>query len=226
MSGVKCYRISPAKINWSHTGNSSRLARELFVSTLVRLQEHQATAASDFQIPVNTLLLLSAGVLTFSNGDQLTIGDLYWNTVPDVSVSLAAGTTVYTIETLQGTGSGMASQRIRSATLPWENFDDPAGRPTQPVQVLLDGEVSALRTRFDPEYTAGEHWHDFDTLYFISDGSMQFGDEGWFELGDIRAVHGGHSYGPERPGTLGVEFVLISLGGPVALHWSDLEPPP
>ena len=90
----------------------------------------------------------------------------------------------------------------------------------------LSTSVSALRTRFDATFIAGEHWHDFDTLYFISDGRMQFGDEGWFDRGDIRAVHGGHSYGPERPGTEGVEFILVSVGGPVVLHWSDLEPPP
>ena len=37
---------------------------------------------------------------------------------------------------------------------------------------------------------------------------------------------GGYSYGPEEPGGDGVEFVLVSVGGSVALHWADLEPAP
>lgn len=115
---------------------------------------------------------------------------------------------------------------INASDRPWQDFEDPAGRPTQPVQVLLDGNLSALRTRFVPTYEAGEHWHDFDTLYFITQGDMQFGNEGQYHTGDIRHVRGGFSYGPEKPGPDGVEFVLLSLGGPVALHWADLTPAP
>ena len=171
--------------------------------------------------------LLTAGSLAGQDGEVLEQGDLYWCSSDSVSLAVGpAGATVYCIAPLQGIGQDIPSQPVVSSGISWEKFDDPAGRPTQPVQVLLEGSLSVLRTRFDPDYIAGEHWHDFDTLYFISDGRMQFGDEGWFEQGDIRAVHGGHSYGPERPGTGGVEFVLISLGGAVALHWSDLEPPP
>ena len=110
--------------------------------------------------------------------------------------------------------------------VPWEQFEDPAGRETQPVQVLLDGDVSVLRTRFVPTYSAGEHWHDFDTYYFITHGDMRFGQEGQYHAGHVRRVSGGYSYGPEEPGPQGVEFVLVSLGGPVALHWADLEPAP
>ena len=108
----------------------------------------------------------------------------------------------------------------------WQEFDDPAGRPTQPVQILFDTDPYVLRTRFVPGFSAAEHWHDFDTLYLITAGRMRFGDEGWYETGDIRWVSGGQSYGPEEPGSEGVEFILISSGGPVLLHWADLEPPP
>lgn len=108
----------------------------------------------------------------------------------------------------------------------WQEFDDPAGRPTQPVQMLFDTDPYVLRTRFVPGFSAAEHWHDFDTLYLITAGRMRFGDEGWYETGDIRWVSGGQSYGPEEPGADGVEFILVSSGGPVHLHWADLEPPP
>ncbi len=57
-------------------------------------------------------------------------------------------------------------------------------------------------------------------------GRMRFGAEGWYETGDIRMVDGGRSYGPEEPGEDGVEFLLVSCGGPVNLHWADLEPAP
>ena len=110
--------------------------------------------------------------------------------------------------------------------VPWERFHDPAGRPTLPVRALLSDDPYLLSTIFKPDDIIGEHWHDFDTLYFITQGSMRFGDEGWFQVGDIRWVRGGHSYGPEEPGPAGVEFLLLSCGGPVALHWADLEPAP
>jgi hypothetical protein len=108
----------------------------------------------------------------------------------------------------------------------WERFHDPAGRPTLPVQPLLNDDPFLLNTRFKPDDIIGEHWHDFGTLYFITAGTMRFGDEGWFRVGDIRWVRGGHSYGPEEPGPDGVEFLLLSCGGPVALHWADLERAP
>jgi mannose-6-phosphate isomerase-like protein (cupin superfamily) len=116
--------------------------------------------------------------------------------------------------------------RVHMDAVPWQEFPDAAGRPTQPVQVLCDTDPYILRTRFVPGFSAGQHWHDFDTLYFITRGRMRFGEEGWYEAGDLRWVRGGYSYGPEEPGPEGVEFVLVSCGGPVALRWADLEPPP
>jgi hypothetical protein len=116
--------------------------------------------------------------------------------------------------------------RVNLDDVAWEKFDDPAGRPTQPVQLLFNDDPYVLRTRFEPDFVAGEHWHDYDTLYFITAGRMRFGEEGWYETGDIRWVRGGHSYGPEQPGKQGVEFLLVSCGGPVHLRWADLEPAP
>ncbi len=227
MGSTQCYRITPDTVTWPDAEENGVAERPLFESDVVRLTEAQLPPSGEWSMPPGTLCLLTSGALTGQDGTTLERGDMYWR--PSESVTFAvgpAGATAYCIAPRQGIGQDVPSQPVTSAKIPWEKFDDPAGRPTQPVQVLMDGSLSALRTRFDPDYIAGEHWHDFDTLYFISAGRMQFGDEGWFEQGDIRAVHGGHSYGPERPGTEGVEFVLISLGGPVALHWSDLEPPP
>ena len=110
---------------------------------------------------------------------------------------------------------------------PFLDFPDAAGRETQPVQLLFTDGPFALRTRFNPSFSAGEHWHDFDTVYFVREGGMQFGpQEPWYSAGDIRWVRGGHAYGPEQPGPAGVDFVLVSLGGPVSLHWADLEAAP
>ena len=118
------------------------------------------------------------------------------------------------------------SQTISGAGKPFVDYPDPNDRPTQPVQVLSEGSVSVLRTRFSPDFCAAEHWHDFDTWYFILAGSMRFGEEGIYNAKDVRQVEGGFSYGPEDPGPEGVDFILVSVGGPVALHWSDLETPP
>jgi anti-sigma factor ChrR (cupin superfamily) len=123
-------------------------------------------------------------------------------------------------------GFETAWHRVSLNEVAWQEFDDPAGRPTQPVQILFDTDPYVLRTRFVPGFSAAEHWHDFDTLYLIDAGRMRFGDEGWYETGDIRWVSGGQSYGPEEPGADGVEFILVSSGGPVHLRWADLEPPP
>lgn len=123
-----------------------------------------------------------------------------------------------------------AVRTVRRASLrdtPFLDFPDVAGRETQPVQLLFTDGPFALRTRFKPSFSAGEHWHDFDTVYFVREGGMQFGpQEPWYSAGDIRWVRGGHAYGPEQPGPAGVDFVLVSLGGPVSLHWADLEAAP
>ena len=118
------------------------------------------------------------------------------------------------------------AQVILGEGRPFEDYPDPNDRPTQPVQVLSEGPVSVLRTRFVPEFCAAEHWHDFDTWYFILSGSMRFGEEGVYVAKDVRQVEGGYSYGPEDPGPEGVDFILVSVGGPIALHWTDLEPSP
>lgn len=126
--------------------------------------------------------------------------------------------------------SEAAARTVRRANLrdtPFLDFPDAAGRETQPVQLLFTDGPFALRTRFNPTFSAGEHWHDFDTVYFVREGGMQFGpQEPWYSAGDIRWVRGGHAYGPEQPGTAGVDFILVSLGGPVSLHWADLEAAP
>jgi len=108
---------------------------------------------------------------------------------------------------------------------PWEVFEDPAGRPTSPVKVLSSGVPSALYVKFEPGFSAGEHWHPFDTVYVMTQGALQFGDEGIFGPGDVRWVKAGHSYGPEAAGPEGCEFLLVSAG-PIELNWSDLLEPP
>jgi len=108
-----------------------------------------------------------------------------------------------------------------------ELFHDPNGRPTQPVKIICDESPWVIETTFEPDYIATDHWHAFNTLYFIMDGEMQFGeDEPIYKKGDIRVVKAGYSYGPEKPGKDGVKFILISNGGPVDLNWSDINPPP
>lgn len=101
-------------------------------------------------------------------------------------------------------------------------FPDPHGRPTTPVRILHDGVPFVLEADFPAGFRAGLHWHPYDTIYVITAGAMQFGDEGWFRRGDVRWVRGGHSYGPELAGPEGVRFHLVSLGGPIGLNWSDL----
>ena len=171
------------------------------------------------------LLLITEGSLTH-DGHTLGPRTVMWSTRDTPLKARAEGTRLFQLVPNDNATPSADLEICERDARDWQAFEDPAGRPTQPVQVLLEGAVSALRTRFEPSYIAGEHWHDFDTYYFITDGDMQFGDEGQYHTGDVRRVQGGYSYGPEKPGPNGVEFVLVSLGGGVALHWSDLEPPP
>jgi redox-sensitive bicupin YhaK (pirin superfamily) len=115
---------------------------------------------------------------------------------------------------------------LRPDDFAWEQFPDPHGRPTTPVRILHGGVPFVLEAHFPPGFRAGLHWHPHDTIYVITAGALQFGDEGWFRPGDLRWVRGGHSYGPELAGPEGVRFHLVSLGGPVGLNWSDLHAVP
>jgi redox-sensitive bicupin YhaK (pirin superfamily) len=115
-----------------------------------------------------------------------------------------------------------APLRLRPDDSAWGQFRDPHGRPTTPVRVLHGGVPFVLEADFPPGFRARLHWHPHDTIYVITAGALQFGDEGWFRPGDLRWVRGGHSYGPELAGPEGVRFHLVSLGGPIGLNWSDL----
>ena len=116
--------------------------------------------------------------------------------------------------------------RVRPDSIEWQTFHDPHGRPTTPVRILLDtetpGDPYVLQAQFPPRFEADLHWHHFDTVYIITKGEMSVGDEGTYRFGDLRWVRAGHVYGPERAGAQGVEFYLVSLGGPIGLNWADL----
>ncbi len=213
--------IRPQSIGWQAVGEG--LQRKDLADTPAVLRQWQVPARGELEL--QGLLLVTDGEATC--GDQTLLPrTLFWSATAVTVGAGDEGTCLYQLIPSRGESPNVSQVVLPRDELPWEEFDDPAGRPTQPVQVLLEGSLAALRTRFVPEYSAGEHWHDFDTFYFITNGDMQFGDEGQYYTGDVRQVQGGYSYGPEQPGPDGVEFVLVSLGGGVALHWADLEPAP
>ena len=61
--------------------------------------------------------------------------------------------------------------------LPFIPFEDENGRPTQPVQIICDESPYVVRTTFEPGYSASDHWHKYDTMYFIMDGEMSFSEK-------------------------------------------------
>lgn len=214
--------IRPQTVAWQPASTAS--ATRLLTQTPFPVRQYRLEAGGVGQ--VQGLVLVQEGEAVLGDGRRIGRGDLLWRR-DGVAVSAGHAELVWSLlelpESLQPVADALT---VGAAERPWQDFADPAGRPTQPVQVLLEGPLSALRTRFVPSYEAGEHWHDFDTLYFIMAGDMQFGFEGQYYTGDVRQVQGGYSYGPEKPGPSGVEFVLFSCGGPVNLHWSDREVPP
>ncbi|MFT7306780.1 MAG: hypothetical protein ACI9P7_002048 [Candidatus Azotimanducaceae bacterium] len=56
----------------------------------------------------------------------------------------------------------------------------------------MEGEVPVLRTRFGPDCIKGEHWRDSSTCYFITNGNIRFGHEGWYQTGHILKITGGY----------------------------------
>lgn len=111
---------------------------------------------------------------------------------------------------------------IRPDEIGWEKFPDSHNRPTTPVRILKSTDPYILQADFPAHFHADLYWHPHDTIYLITKGRLRFGDEGWFEPGDVRWVKAGHSYGPEEAGPEGVQFFLVSLGGAIGLNWSDL----
>lgn len=220
--------IRPDSLAWQPLGpgiETRYLTTRPFPVRQYRIAPNSAAELQGLLLVQSGAAVLADGAGDASRSDMLS-GDLVWRAHPVMATAGPDGCICNALGLPTALAPPSPAFVIRAADLPWQAFDDPAGRPTQPVQVLLEGPLSALRTRFDPAYEAGEHWHDFDTLYFITAGDMQFGFEGQYYAGDVRQVSGGFSYGPEKPGPQGVEFVLFSCGGPVNLHWSDLDAAP
>lgn len=214
--------ITPHSISWQPS--ASGMATRLLTQDPFPVRQYRL--AGDAVGTLRGLVLVQEGTGVLAEGTRIGAGDLLWRQEDSAVTAASAGITWSMLELPAALRPQALAITVGAADTPWQDFADPAGRPTQPVQILLEGPLSALRTRFVPSYEAGEHWHDFDTLYFIMAGDMQFGFEGQYHAGDVRQVQGGCSYGPEKPGPQGVEFVLFSCGGPVNLHWSDLEEPP
>lgn len=214
--------ISPGQLDWQPVVPGMQRQALLSYPFPVSGIRLSPAVSSDF----HGFALVQTGTAILEDGTRLGRGDLVWRRDALRIMAGEAGCTWSQLDLPEHLQPGIAALHISADAKPWQEFVDPVGRPTQPVQVLLEGRLAALRTRFVPSYTAGEHWHDYDTLYFIMAGDMRFGFEGQYYTGDIRQVKGGYSYGPEEPGPDGVEFVLFSCGGPVNLHWADLESAP
>jgi len=99
--------------------------------------------------------------------------------------------------------------------IPWQEVPDRDGQ----VRIKFFGENNetgpwVLLTWFAPGYSEPHHWHDHDTIYIPTRGSMIIGEEGVLGVGDIRWVRAGTYYGPEAAGDEGCEFWLIAYGEP------------
>ena len=249
-------KITPADVEWEmfHDphGRPTSPVRNLTVDggpNLIEAKFPPDFYAGDHWHPYDTIYVFTQGEMKVGGEGSYKPGDIRWVKAGHVYGPEEAGPEGVQFYLLANGGEvglnwadlvdvpAELTERLATVDKPWgrvtmddiepEMFEDPAGRETQPCSMLCLDDPYILRTRFDPAYIAGAHWHDFDTVYFVTDGSMQFGpQEENYETGDIRWVKGGHSYGPEVPGPDGVEFILVSLGGPVSLHWADLEDAP
>lgn len=197
-------------------------------------------SAGPHQYRGDCLMVVLHGSVACAGEGMFGTEDVRWCGSGHTCAEIAAGpqgATLLFLATGPGAGIGWSPgstddsktscKRVSFDEVAFVDFPDANGRDTQPVQALFTQGPYLLRTRFAPEFLAGEHWHDFDTVYLVRAGAMRFGPhEPWYRAGDLRWVRGGHAYGPEQPGPDGVEFLLLSCGGPVSLHWADLEPAP
>ena len=116
----------------------------------------------------------------------------------------------------------------------WQYFADPEKQPeffthmSQPIPVQFLGESWEkgpwiVPNKFPPNTKADAHAHNFDTIYYIIEGTMTFNDgSGWYRKGDLRWARAGVMYGPEEAGPEGCTFLLVS-GGPMNVQWRDAD---
>lgn len=142
------HKYDPDSVPWSETTHKTR-------SVPPELSQHALPPKGSLVIPANSLVFVTKGEFAFEDIGSGVGGDLAWLAADTVAITDRGGE-FWTLAVPDKTGPE-SSCLIESNQVAWQEFDDPAGRPTQPVQVLLEGNLSVLRTRFVPGYTAGEH---------------------------------------------------------------------
>ena len=244
-------KITPSEVEWEQFldphGRPTTPVRNLNFEGGPNLLEAKFPPnfyAGDHWHPYDTIYIFTQGEMKVGGEGSYKPGDIRWVKAGHVYGPEEAGPdglTFYIMALGGEVGLNWADlydvpadlkKRVETFDKPWGrvNMDEvefELGLEMQSLQKLSQNNPYITRSRFVSTYSAGEHWHDHDTVYFITDGSMEFGpQEPNYTKGDIRWVKGGYSYGPEIPGPDGVEFILVSIGGPVSLHWCDLEEAP
>lgn len=76
-----------------------------------------------------------------------------------------------------------------------------------------DGEQGPwiVQVRMAPNARGTAHWHQVDTVYVVTRGSLSFGAD-FCHAGELRWCRAGYFYGPETAGPEGCEFYLIASG--------------
>ncbi|MEC3974905.1 cupin domain-containing protein [Amycolatopsis sp. H20-H5] len=107
------------------------------------------------------------------------------------------------------------------ASVPWTAYEDehlPSGDLAAQLKIV---NPNLFYAKFPPGFTAPVHSHPFATTYYVTQGRIRFGDEGWISAGQFRGVHAGHAYGPEEADPeRGCEFILWSTG-PISVDWAS-----
>lgn len=114
--------------------------------------------------------------------------------------------------------------------LPWIPYvgeqGDPATSRTFTKTLVEPGSGNyVMLVKILPGTHGRTHWHLSDTLYVVRRGELHIAGEGIYSEGTFRWVKGGFAYGPETPGSDGVEFFFVSMG-PYGLFFADEHEPP
>jgi hypothetical protein len=88
------------------------------------------------------------------------------------------------------------------ASVPWTAYEDehlPNGDRAAQLKIV---KPNLFYAKFSPGFTAPVHSHPFATTYYVTQGRIRFGDEGWISVGQFRGVHAGRLRPRgSRPGT-------------------------
>lgn len=96
---------------------------------------------------------------------------------------------------------------------PWVGVENQPGVYSRFLGEDLERGPWVVQVKLDPNVQGSAHWHEVDTVYVVTQGSLSFGfGDRVCHAGELRWCRAGYFYGPETAGPEGCEFYLVGSG--------------